>query len=150
MSKRFDKISWRLKRRLGDMGYGLRMQRMPTTETMKPSTTVIVGIVVAFTIFILVGGIYDLLEKPLAILPKASSGWTFIYKGSINAQTINESIVSGLLYIIGLAGLYMLLRSTRMAYRPRQAYIFLILGVVVLLIIVYYTNILLQDKIGAG
>jgi type II secretory pathway component PulM len=52
-----------------------------------------------------------------------------------------------LLYVIGIAGLYMLLRSTRMAYRPRQAYILLMLGVVVLLIVVYYTSTMLQDKI---
>ncbi len=149
MKKTADKVSWKLRRRLGDVGYGLKMRRIPTTETMRPSTTVIVGIVFAFTVFILIGGIYDILEKPLAILPKGG-GWTFIYRGSINAQTINESLVSGLLYIIGMAGFYMLLKSTRMAYRPRQAYLLLILGVVVLLVIVFYTNTLLQDKIGAG
>jgi hypothetical protein len=149
MKKAVDKVSWKLRRRLGDVGYGLKLRRIPATETMRPSTTVIVGIVVAFTIFILIGGLYDILEKPLAILPKGG-GWTFIYRGSINAQTINESLVSGLLYIIGMAGFYMLLKSTRMAYRPRQAYLLLILGVVVLLVIVFYANTLLQDKIGAG
>jgi len=83
-------------------------------------------------------------------LPTANSGWTFIYRGSINEQTINESLVSGLLYIIGFAGLYMLLRSTRMVYRPRQAYLFLIVGVLVVLIVVYYTGALLQDKISSS
>jgi heme/copper-type cytochrome/quinol oxidase subunit 2 len=147
MKRKADNVSWKLKRRFGDLGYGLRKHRLPTTEAMTPSTTLIIVAVMAFVVFILVGGIYDILEKPLAILPKATSGWTFIYRGSINQQTINESLVSGLLYTIGIAGLYMLLRSTRMAYRPRQAYILLILGVVVLLIVVYYTSTMLQDKI---
>jgi hypothetical protein len=147
MKRKADNVSWKLKRRFRDLGYGLRKQRLPTTEAMTPSTTLIILAIMAFVVFILVGGIYDILEKPLAILPKATSGWTFIYRGSINQQTINESLVSGLLYIIGIAGLYMLLRSTRMAYRPRQAYILLILGVVVLLIVVYYTSTMLQDKI---
>jgi hypothetical protein len=150
MKRKADKVSWRLKRRLGDVGYKLRVQRLPTTEAMKPSTTVIIGILIVFCIFILVGGIYDVLEKPLAILPKASSGWTFIYRGSINAQTINESLVSGILYVIGIAGLYMLLRSTRLAYRPRQAYLLLIVGILIVLIVVYYTSTLLQDKIGTS
>jgi hypothetical protein len=149
MKRRAEKVSWRLKRRLGDVGYKLRMQRLPTTEAMTPSTTLIVGIMAAFTVFILVGGIYDLLEKPLAILPKGG-GWTFVYRGSINAQTINESLVSGILYFMGMAGLYMLLRSTRLAYRPREAYLLLILGIVIVLMVVYYTNTLLQDKVGGG
>jgi hypothetical protein len=150
MKRKAGNVSWKLKRRFGDLGYSLRKHRLPTTEAMTPSTTLIVVAIMAFVVFILVGGIYDILEKPLAILPKATSGWTFIYTGSINQQTINESLVSGLLYVLGIVGLYMLLRSTRMAYRPRQAYILLILGVVVLLIVVYYTSTLLQDKISVG
>ncbi len=149
MKRKAEKVSWRLRRRLGDMGYRLRVQRLPTSEAMRPSTTVIVLVMMAFVVFILVGGIYDLLEKPLAILPK-TGGWTFLYRGSINAQTVNESLISGLLYVIGMAGLYMLLRSTRLAYRPRQAYLMLILGVVIVLMIVYYTNTLLQDKMSTG
>jgi hypothetical protein len=147
MKRKADNVSWKLKRRFGDLGYGLRKHRLPTTEAMTPSTTLIILAIIAFVVFILVGGIYDILEKPLAILPKATSGWTFIYRGSINQQTINESLVSGLLYVLGIVGLYMLFRGTRMAYRPRQAYILLILGVVVLLITVYYASTMLQDKI---
>ncbi len=149
MKKKLEKTSWRLQRRIGDLGYRLKVQRLPTTEAIRPSTTLIVGLMVAFTVFILVGGIYDILEKPLAILPRGG-GWTFVYRGSINMQTINESLVSGILYIIGMVGFYMLLRSTRLAYRPRQAYLLLIVGIVIILIVVYYTNTLLQDKIGAG
>ncbi len=147
MKRKADNVSWKLKRRFGDLGYSLRKHRLPTTEAMTPSTTLVILAIIAFVVFILVGGIYDILEKPLAILPKATSGWTFIYTGSINQQTINESLVSGLLYVLGIVGLYMLFRSTRMAYRPRQAYILLILGVVVLLITVYYASTMLQDKI---
>jgi ABC-type microcin C transport system permease subunit YejB len=53
-----------------------------------------------------------------------------------------------MLYLIGLAGLYMLFRSTRFAYRPRNAYILLIIGFVTTIIVVYYSGQLLLQKSG--
>jgi hypothetical protein len=100
-----------------------------------------------FVVFILAGGVFDILETPLALLPKGS-GWTFVYKGSISIQTLNESILAGLLYFLGVLGLYLLLRSTRQVYNPRQAYITLILGLMVTLIAVYYCTSFLSSKIG--
>jgi hypothetical protein len=105
-------------------------------------------VVLAFSVFNLAGGVYDLLEKPVSLLPTASSGWTFLYRGSLNVQTLNESILSALLYGLGLSGLYMLFRSTRFAYRPRNAYLLLMLGFVMTFIVVYYSVSLLSQKIG--
>jgi hypothetical protein len=97
--------------------------------------------------FFMAGGVYDLLEKPVSLLPRSSGqGWTFIYPSGIGAQTLNESILSGLLYLIGVAGFYMLYRSTRFAYRPRNAYILLILGLVMTVIVIYYAGQLLAQK----
>jgi hypothetical protein len=106
-------------------------------------------VAVGLATFFLAGGIYDLLEKPVSLLPRASQqGWTFIYPGGIGGQTLNESILSALLYLIGLSGLYMLFRSTRFAYRPRNAYILLIIGFVTTLIVIYYSGQLLAQKGG--
>ena len=117
---------------------------------MKSSWFIIFIVAVGLATFFLAGGIYDLLEKPVSLLPRSSQeGWTFIYPGGIGAQTLNESILSAILYLLGLAGLYMLFRSTRFAYRPRNAYILLILGFVTTLIVVYYSGMLLAQK-GAG
>jgi ABC-type branched-subunit amino acid transport system substrate-binding protein len=89
-----------------------------------------------FVVFVLSGGIFDILEKPLALMPRGS-GWTFVYRGSLNVQTLNESVLSGILYFIGVLGFYLLLRSTRQVYNPRQAYLTLILGLMVALIAVF-------------
>jgi hypothetical protein len=102
---------------------------------------------ISFSIFILAGGVFDILEKPLALLPRGS-GWTFVYKGSLHIQTLNESIVAGLLYLLAIVGLYLLLRSTRSVYDPRQAYLMLILGFAVTMIVLFYSTSLLESKIS--
>jgi len=66
----------------------------------------------------------------------------------LGQQTINESLIAGFLYMLGFGGLYMLLRSTRYAYRPRNAYLLLIVGTLVVLLVVFYSNSLLTQKIG--
>jgi hypothetical protein len=66
----------------------------------------------------------------------------------LGQQTLNESLIAAFLYMLGLGGLYMLLRSTRFAYRPRNAYLLLILGTLTVLIVVFYSTALINQKIG--
>jgi hypothetical protein len=140
---------WRIRRGLGNVAYRLRLVRAPGAAGLKGSWTVLLIAAIGLATFFLAGGIYDLLEKPVSLLPRASQqGWTFIYPGGIGDQTLNESILSALLYLIGLSGLYMLFRSTRYAYRPRNAYILLIIGFVTTLIVIYYSGQLLAQKGG--
>jgi ABC-type microcin C transport system permease subunit YejB len=47
-----------------------------------------------------------------------------------------------------MSGLYMLFRSTRFAYRPRNAYILLIVGFLTTVLVIYYTGQLLAQKGG--
>ena len=140
---------WRIRRALGNVAYRLRIVRAPGAAGFKPSWTILFIAVVGLATFLLAGGIYDLLEKPVSLLPRSSErGWTFIYPGGIGGQTLNESILSAMLYLIGLGGFYMLFRSTRFAYRPRNAYILLIVGFVTTMLVIYYAGALLAQKGG--
>ena len=140
---------WRIRRGLGNVAYRLRLVRTPEAAELRGSWTVVFIVVVGLATFFLAGGIYDLLEKPVSLLPRSSErGWTFIYPGGIGGQTLNESILSAILYLIGLSGFYMLFRSTRFAYRPRNAYILLIIGFVTTIIVIYYSGALLAQKGG--
>jgi hypothetical protein len=103
--------------------------------------------VIAIVAFILAGGVYDILERPITLLP-TTGGYKVLIPGTLGQQTLNESLIAGFLYILGLAGLYMLLRSTRYAYRPRNAYLLLIIGTLVVLLVVFYSNSLITQKIG--
>lgn len=143
---RLRKLPWKLQRRFGNLGYSIRVFRAPGTRR-KPSTTVLVTIVIAIVAFILAGGIYDILERPITLLP-TTGGYKVLIPGTLGQQTLNESLIAGFLYILGLAGLYMLLRSTRYAYRPRNAYLLLIIGTLVVLLVVFYSNSLITQKIG--
>jgi len=147
LKARIGKISWRIRRFFVNLGYRFRGAGIPQARAMRPSTTLLVVAMIVFSVFILAGGIFDILEKPLALLPKGS-GWTFLYSGSIHIQTLNESILAGLLYFLGVLGLYLLLRSTRLVYNPRQAYLMLILGLMVTLIAVFYCTSFLSSKLG--
>jgi hypothetical protein len=97
--------------------------------------------------FILAGGIYDLTNSPISLL-STSTGYSVLIKGTLGQQTLNESLIALFLYMLGLGGLYMLLRSTRFAYRPRNAYLLLILGTLTVLLVVFYSNALITQKIG--
>jgi len=142
------KIPWRLQRWFGGFGYSFRIFRTPSTaRKMKPSTTVSIIIALVFVGFVLAGGVYDILEHPISLLPSAS-GYSVLIKGTLGEQTLNESLIAAFLYMLGLGGLYMLLRSTRFAYRPRNAYMLLILGTITVLMVAYYTNALIVTKIG--
>jgi len=143
---RLRKLPWRLRRSFGNVGYSLRVLRMPSART-GPTTTIVLIAVLAFVGFILAGGIYDLLSHPIALLPTAT-GYSVLIPGTLGQQTLNESLIAAFLYMLGLIGLYMLLRSTRFAYRPRNAYLLLILGTITVLLVVFYSNALITQKVG--
>lgn len=126
-----------------------RVRRGIPSRYVEMTLKIFFSIVLVFSTFMAAGGIYNLMEKPLALLPRGG-GWTFIYRGNVHIQTLNESIVAAIVYILGISGLYMMFRSSKYAYRPRQAYILLLIGAVITLLSFYYTNVMLQSKIGAG
>lgn len=141
------RLPWRLQRTFTNLRYSLRIFSSPTARRMKPSTTVMIVAVLVFVGFVLAGGIYDILERPISLLP-SPTGYSVVIQGTLGQQTLNESLIAAFLYMLGLGGLYMLLRSTRFAYRPRNAYLLLILGTLTVLIVVFYSTALINQKIG--
>ena len=101
--------------------------------TAKPSLLVFAVVIIASSIFLLGGGIYDLLEKPIFAY---FSGERFIsvYPYSLNEQFLAESIIVMLVYAIGAGGFLLTYQSTKYAYRPRQAFMFLLIGVVFIVV----------------
>jgi hypothetical protein len=91
---------------------------------------------------------YDIIEKPVPLIPQQGGGWSFIYQGSITYQTISESIVAAISYVLAILGLFAIYRSSRHAYRPRQAYLLFIIGFVLIIISIVYITLILQMKIG--
>ncbi|MDH5447781.1 MAG: hypothetical protein OEY24_01750 [Candidatus Bathyarchaeota archaeon] len=101
--------------------------------TLKPSTVLLAGIAIATSVFLLGGGIYDLIEQPVVAF---ISGGRIIpyYPQALNDQLLGESIASMTLYSLGIIGLILMYQSTKYAYSPREAYTTLLIGLILLLI----------------
>jgi len=115
-----------------------------TSVSLKPSTSVIIIITIALSIFILGGGVYDIMEQPMAILPTPGNPG---YYPDIAQQFLTESISFIFFLIIGISGGYISFISTRYAYRPREAKMFLAIGVLMLCVALIGSEVALLAKI---
>ena len=102
--------------------------------TAKPSIFVTAVLVVAASLFLLGGGVYDLLEKPLLAIVAAGGRIITYYPYALNEQFLIESIIVMILYAIGVVGFLLTYQSTKYAYRSRQAYRLLLVGCVLVVI----------------
>jgi len=124
-------IRW-FKRRISSLAFFMQKAYWKII-TAKPSIFVISIIAVATSIFLLGGGVYDLLEKPLVAIIATGGRIIVYYPYALNEQFLMESIVVMVGYTIGVAGFLLTYQSTKYAYRPRQAYILLLMGCVLII-----------------
>jgi hypothetical protein len=102
--------------------------------TARPSTFLVSTVLIAFSVFLLGGGIYNVLEKPLVAIVLSGGRPLFYMPGSLNQQLIAESIYIMILYTIGIVGFVFVYRSTKYVYKPRQAFMFLLLGTIFVIV----------------
>jgi hypothetical protein len=138
-----------IKRRISSLAFSMQKTYWKMV-TAKPSMFAIAVLAIAVSIFLLGGGIYDLLEKPLVAIIGTGGTIIVFYPYAINEQFLMESIVVMTAYAIGVAGLLLTYQSTKYAYRPRQAFILLLVGCV-LIVTAYFMseNFLLARWRGA-
>ena len=101
-------------------------------STAAPSTLIITVLGLSYAMFIFGGGLFTLISHPL---PSAyyNGKFYFLYP-SISSQFISDTVVSVILYALGFLGLFIIYQSTKSAYKPRQAYMMLVIGVAFLLL----------------
>ncbi len=116
-----------LTRRLSSLVYYLQKLYWKIM-TAKPSLVLIAAIAVAASIFLLGGGLYDFLEKPLVAAFAAGGRIIFYYPFGINEQFVAESVFVMIIYAIAVMGLLLTYESTKYAFRPRQAFMLLLIG----------------------
>jgi hypothetical protein len=116
---------------------GLAFSLQKTYErilTAKPSLFVVGILVVGASLFLLGGGIYDVLIQPIVAIVASGGRIISFYPYGISEQLLLESVIIMVFYAMGFAGFLIAYRSTKYAYSPRQAYRFLLVGCVLLLI----------------
>jgi len=115
-------------------------------STAKPSTFILSIITIAIAIFLFGGGLYSLIVKPYPAYYSEEIGFLFLYP-ELGAQFITDSIVATILYALGIAGLMALYQSTKYAYKPRQAYMMFLAGIVLLFLAYIFLEATIRIKI---
>ena len=102
----------------------LRINRAITTVNW--STLLVPTLTIALALFLFAGGVYDLILRP------PMTGF-FVFGYDIGApsgpgQFLSDSILVAIAYSLGAIGLLAVHRSTSYVYKPRKAYVLLIIG----------------------
>jgi len=115
-------------------------------STARPSTLLLSLIVISLAIFLFGGGLYNVVRRPL---PSAYSGGRFYFLyPQLSEQFITDSIIATILYSFGVIGILAVYKSTEYAYKPKQAYMVFIVGVVLLVIAYAFLEVVIQMKLG--
>jgi hypothetical protein len=138
-------VSKKAKRRAAETRFSLN-RWFRKISTARPSSVVISIIVIAYAVFLFGGGLYTLISSPLPAF-FTGKGYIFLYP-DLGQQFIADSVIAIMLYGIGFAGLLAIYQSTKYAYKPRQAYMMLVIGVTLLLLAYIFLEDAIQIKLG--
>lgn len=117
-------------------------------QNFSPSMLVLTIAGVAYSIFLFGGGLYTLITRPAAAYVGSSEIY-FLYP-SISGQFVSDTIIACILYAFGFAGLLAIYQSTKNAYKPRQAYMLLIIGVTFLFLAYFFLEGSISFKSSGG
>ena len=115
--------------------------------TSKPSWFIIAIAAVVVSLFLFAGGVYDMITNPI-VAYFGESGQMLVFYPSLSEQFLLESILVMIFYGLGFTGFLVAHRSTKYAYNPRNAYRFLLVGFVLLLIGILLIDGGLNSKFG--
>ena len=125
-------MSRRAKRSATTLSYSMQKAYKRIT-TLRPSTLILSAIVMATSIFLLGGGIYNIVEQPIIAFVSGGRIIPF-YPEALNEQLLGESIASMVLYSLGVMGLLLTYQSTKYANSPREAYTMILIGLLLFII----------------
>jgi hypothetical protein len=140
-------MSKNVKRSVSNLSFSLnRLYRTLTSST--PSNLIVPIIAIGFAVFLFGGGLYAIIMKPL---PAVYYGGRFLFLyPQLSEQFIGDSIVAMTIYALGIIGLIALYQSTKYVYKPRQAYMMMIIGVALLFLAYVFLEATIQIKISGA
>ncbi len=117
-------------------------------STNAPTAFLITSVGIAYVIFLFGGGLYTLINHPS---PSAyiNNQFYFLYP-DISSQFISDTLISVTLYALGFVGLLAIYQSSKSAYKPRQAYMLLVVGVALLLLSYVFLEGSISFKANGG
>jgi len=115
--------------------WGYSLQKITTKlATYRPSRFFIAAIAMSAAIFLLGGGIYDILMEPVAAIPLGSGRFLSFIPYQIHEQLLMGSLAVMIIYALGTTGLLLIYRSTRYVRNPRQVSFLTKIGVAFILV----------------
>ena len=124
-------MSRKVKRQASSMSFSLS-RWFRKLSASKPSAMTFSLIVIAFATFLVGGGLLTIIERPPVTFYNGQKFY-FLYP-ALDGQFVMDTVFSAMLYAIGLVGLLLMYRSTQNAFKPRQAYMGMIVGVSLVLL----------------
>ena len=138
-------MSKKVKKRASSMSFSLS-RWFRRISTAKPSSLAITIIVIAYAVFFFGGGLYTIITQPL---PAIYYGQRFLFLyPELGSQFISDTVIAVMLYAIGFVGLLAIYQSTKYAYKPRQAYMMMVIGVTLLLLAYIFLEDAILIKLG--
>jgi len=138
-------MSRSVKKRISSLSFSLN-KFYRTISTSRPSNLVFTITAIAVAVFLFGGGLYDLIIRPLPAVYYQGT-FLFLYP-QLSEQFISDSIVAMSVYSLGVVGLIAIYQSTKYVYKPRQAYMMLIVGVILLFIAYIFLEDAIRIKLG--
>ncbi|MBX5328192.1 MAG: hypothetical protein QHH18_00420 [Candidatus Bathyarchaeota archaeon] len=136
-----------VKKKISSMSFSLNRLYKKLSAT-KPSTLIISVLIMGFAVFLFGGGIYNIVMRPLPSYYGGSGvGFILLYP-RLSEQFIYDSVIAIALYSLGAAGLIVMYQSTKYAYKPRQAYMMFLAGIILLLITYIFLESVIRLKLG--
>ncbi|MEM3824438.1 MAG: hypothetical protein QXH87_05835 [Candidatus Bathyarchaeia archaeon] len=140
-------MSKKVKRQISSASYSLTKLYEKITTT-RPSSLALSAIAIAAAVFLFGGGLYNIIMKPYPAI--YYGGRFYLLYPELGSQFIFDSLVSMILYTLGIVGVFAMYQSTKYAYKPRQAYMMFLAGITLILIAYIYLEVTIQLKITGG
>jgi hypothetical protein len=138
-------MSRNVKKSVSNLSFSLN-RLYHTITTSRPSNLIIPVFAIGFAVFLFGGGLYDIIMKPL---PAVYYGGRFLFLyPQLSEQFIGDSIVAMTVYALGIIGLLVLYQSSKYVYKPRQAYMLMIVGMALLFLAYIFLEVSIQLKIS--
>jgi len=122
------------------------------TTTNAPTAFIVSVVGLVYAVFLLGGGLYTLIGPDAAAHQPSAyvNGRFFFLYPDLSHQFISDTIISVILYALGFVGLLAIYQSPKSAYKPRQAYMLLVVGVTFLLLSYVFLEGSIQFKANGG
>lgn len=140
-------MSHKVKREISSLSFTMN-KFYRRISNIRPSAMILSILAMAFAVFLFGGGLYDIIMKPY---PAVYYGGRFIFLyPDLSMQFLSDSIEAMMLFTLGVIGLVAVYQSTKYAYKPRQAYMLFLVGVVLLFLTYILLEVTVQLKISGG